>query len=260
DDGGFVGHELLCAAAEESKDEPSHGSETSHSTDAIPTGAVFDRTGEAARIAVMKKHYVLKCSSCGAPAADCVPICPYCGKATGFAELGTARGIERMKGGGFKISGGAHVDIGASDEPRECPFCGAMAEAKARFCGHCNAKIVVERMRIARLVIQGGSMTIGGGGKLEIVGRRKRTLHHAASIGDLDAVKKEVEDGDDPDFQDGDGRRPMHYAAAGGHVEVAKWLVSVGADPDPKDDGGKRPIQAAKDDGMRAFLKMMGAR
>lgn len=208
----------------------------------------------------MKKHFVLKCSSCGAPAADCVALCPYCGKATGFAELGTAHGIERMKDGGFKISKGAHVDIGASEKTRECPFCGARAETEARFCEHCNAKIVVERMRVARLVIEGGSMTIGSGGRLEVVGRRTRKLHQAAAKGDLASVRKEIEDGDDPDFQDGNGRRPIHHAAAAGQLEVAKWLVSVGADPDPEDDAGKRPIELASDDTMRSFLMMMGAR
>ncbi len=208
----------------------------------------------------MRKHFVLKCSSCGAPAADCVALCPYCGKATGFAELGTARGIEKMKGGGYKITDGAHVDIGASDKTRECPFCGAPAETKARFCKHCNAKIVIERMRVARLVIEGGSMTIGAGGKLEVVGRRKRKLHTHASNGNLEGVRKEIEDGDDPDFQDDKGRRPIHYAAQAGQLDVAKWLVSVGADPDAEDDSGKRPIELTSDAGMRSFLQMMGAR
>ena len=208
----------------------------------------------------MKKHFVLKCSECGAPAADCVSLCPYCGKATGFAELGTAHGIERMNDGGFKISKGAHVDIGATQKVRECPFCGAAAETKARFCKHCNAKIVIERMRVARLVIEGGSMTIGGGGKLEVVGRRTRKLHQAAAQGDLAAVRAEVDDGDDPDFQDAKGRRPIHYAAQAGQLEVAKWLVSVGADPDAEDDGGTRPIELAKDDSMRSFFQMMGAK
>ncbi|MAQ17496.1 MAG: hypothetical protein CMN30_22210 [Sandaracinus sp.] len=208
----------------------------------------------------MRKHYVLKCPSCGAPAADCVALCPYCGKATGFAGLGDAHGVERMQSGGFRIHGGAHVAIGATEDERQCPFCGAMVETRARFCGHCSAKIVIERMRVAQLVIAGGSMTIGSGGRLEVVGRRKRELHAAAGRGDLRAVRREIEDGDDPDFPDESGRRPLHYAAEAGSIEVAQWLVAVGAEPDVADDAGRRPIQAASSDAMRSFFELVGAR
>lgn len=211
----------------------------------------------------MRKHFVLRCSGCGAPAADCVALCPYCGKSTGFAELGLAKGIEKMKDGGYHIGKGAHVDIGAAEATRECPFCGATAETAARFCSHCDAKIVIERMRVARLVISGGSMTIGSGGRLEVVGRRTRKLHRAAAKGDLEAVRREIDEGDDPDFQDAKGRRPIHYAAEAGQLEVAKWLVAVGAEPDAKDDAGLRPIELAKasgHDAMCSFLRMMGAR
>lgn len=166
-----------------------------------------------------------------------------------------------MDGGGFKIAGGAQVDIGASEKVRECPFCGAPAETEARFCAHCNAKIVIEKMRVARLVITGGGkLHIGSGGHLKVVGRRKRALHGAAERGDLDGVRKEIDDGDDPDFPDEEGRRPIHYAAAGGHLEVAKWLVAIGADPDIEDDAGLRPVHATADESMRSFLRMMGAK
>jgi hypothetical protein len=190
-----------------------------------------------------------------------VAICPYCGRHTGFASLGLSRGISRKTDGGFKISDGAYVQLGGSK--RECPFCGAQCRAEDVYCPYCKAKIVVQRMRIATLTLTGGSMTISQGGGLEIVGRRQRSLHKAATAGDLSAVKHEVEEGDDPDFQDQKDRRPLHFAASRGHLEVAQWLVSVGADPDPSDDAGKRPIELAREgehEAVITLLQQLGAR
>ena len=209
----------------------------------------------------MQTHLVLKCPGCGSPAADCVPICPFCGRHTGFAALGLSRGISRTKDGGFSITDGAHVEIGASE--RECPFCGAACKAGDVHCPYCKAKIMVQRMRIATLTISGGSMTIGGGGSLEIVGRRQRAIHKGAKSGDLERVKREVWDGDDPDFQSQNGRRPIHFAAEAGQFEVAQWLVSIGADPDAPDDKGRRPIELAfrqEHNTIVTLLLQMGAK
>lgn len=208
----------------------------------------------------MQSHLVLKCSGCGSPAADCVAICPYCGRHTGFAALGLSKGISRKKDGGFIVSGGAHVELGGGE--RECPFCGAECQAADIHCSFCKAKIVVQRMRIASLTISGGSMTIGGGASLEIIGRRERAIHNASKSGDLKTVEREVWDGDDPDFQNQDGRRPLHFAAEHGHIEVAQWLVSIGAEVDPSDDKGLRPVELATSSGHEAlvtFLRQMGA-
>lgn len=208
------------------------------------------------------RHYFFRCGNCGAPAADCVVLCPYCGHATGFSKSGTP-GIEKMKDGGVLITKGAHVEVGASEAERECPFCGASTQTEAKFCGHCKSKIVIERMRFARLIIDGGSMSIGSGGKVEVLGRCTRDIHRAAASGDLATVKAAVEDGDDPDYQNEKGRRPIHFAAGAGRLDVAKWLVSVGAEVDPKDDAGARPIdlaaQASKPE-LVSFFEMMGAR
>jgi hypothetical protein len=209
----------------------------------------------------MQSHFVLKCPGCGSPAADCVAICPYCGRHTGFAALGLFKGISRKSDGGFAIEDGAYVQLGQGK--RECPFCGAQCKASAVRCSFCKAKIVIQRMRIATLTISGGSLTIGQGGGLEIVGRRRRALHKAAAAGDLDVVKREIDEGDDPDFQDKKGQRPLHYAATRGRLEVAQWLVSVGADPDPKDDACKRPIELAQDGehvAVVTLLQQLGAR
>jgi len=204
----------------------------------------------------VRTHFVLRCGGCGAPAADCVRLCPYCGKATGFPGLGS-EGVTKRDDGTVVVGAGAHVKLGGG-EARECPFCGAATGAKDRFCGHCSAKVVVERSRVARLEIVGGRLTIGGGGKLEVVGRKKQPIHEAAAAGDLPKVKARVESGSDPDFPDAEGRRPLHYAAAAGELEVCRWLISVGAEPDAKDDAGRTPRDRATDAAVVDLLTMVG--
>lgn len=207
----------------------------------------------------MRVHYVLKCSGCGAPAADCVRICPYCGQSTDFPGLGTAS-VQELDDGTMHIGEGAHVEVGGLRD-RECPFCGAMNEATVKHCGHCGAKVVIEKLRISRLVIEGGKMTIGGGAKLEIVGRRKQPIHDAAAAGDLERVKERVMSGSDPDLQDEKGRRAIHYAAPGGHLEVCQWLVSVGADPASRDESGVTArilAETAGQAGLVDFFSMVG--
>ena len=143
----------------------------------------------------MQTHFVLKCPRCGSPAADCVAICPYCGQHTGFAALGLSKGVSKTAGGGYEIRDGAHVQLGGGE--RECPFCGSDCRAEDVYCKYCNAKVVIQRMRIATLVLDGGSLTIGHGGQLEIVGRSHRAIHKAARSGDIEALQHEVWDGDD---------------------------------------------------------------
>ncbi|HJL01938.1 MAG TPA: ankyrin repeat domain-containing protein [Polyangiaceae bacterium LLY-WYZ-15_(1-7)] len=204
----------------------------------------------------MRRHYVLSCPGCGAPAADCVRICPYCGNATGFEGLGLTRGVRKLDDGTVHVGAGAQVEIGASagGGERPCPFCGAPNPADARHCGHCGEKVMIERMRVSRLVVEGGRLTVGKGGRLEVVGRKRQPIHDAAGAGDLAAVRARVEDGDDPDMQDERGGRPLHDAAGAGSVEVVRWLISVGAEPDAKDDAGRTPRAVAEAAGHPAVV------
>jgi hypothetical protein len=205
----------------------------------------------------MRSLIALKCTSCGAPAADCVAICPYCHKATGFASLSGTRGIEISDAGSMHIRDGAHLKIGVSEGGGACPFCGADAEAGTKVCSFCNAKLVIEKMRIAKLVIAGGKMTIGGGGSVEIVGRQRRKIHRAAANDELAALKAEVMDGDDPDFEDAAGKRPLHYAAAAGALSTAQWLLSIGANPNTRDESGKTPLQLARGEGHENLVDLL---
>ncbi len=205
----------------------------------------------------MRSCIVLSCTSCGAPAADSLAICPYCRKATGFDSLGHQEGIEISDAGSMKISQGAHLHIGAGDPSAgACPYCGANAKADEKVCTFCNSKLVIERMRLARLVISGGKMTISGGGKVEIVGCQRRTIHTAAAANDLPAVKAEIMEGDDPDFEDDAGKRPLHYAAEAGALDTAQWLLSIGATPNTRDSSGKTPLQTAQAAGHESLVDL----
>jgi|ETNmetMinimDraft_26_1059896.scaffolds.fasta_scaffold05214_7 hypothetical protein len=194
-----------------------------------------------------KKHYVLKCTRCGAPAADCVRICPYCGQATGFDDLGLGEGVRRGKDGGMIIENDARVVIGHPDtEPRPCPFCGAEVEPAQSYCKYCKEKVVIETLRIATLVISGGSMVIGGGGSVQVIGRRVVPAHKAAQRGDVAELKAAINDGDDPDHQDGKGRTPLHYAASRGQTDALRYLLSIGADANATDDRDRTPLAEAR--------------
>ncbi len=202
----------------------------------------------------MRTHFVLRCGACGAPAADCVRVCPYCGKATGF-EAAVGSGVREDAQGRVHIEG-AHVVLGGAEE-RACPFCGATNVGGAKHCAHCAAKIVIEHLRISQLTISGGSMTIHAGSTLEVVGRRRQPLHDAAHAGDLERVRQRVDTGSDPDLQDERGRRALHFAAEGGHLEVVRWLLSVGADPRQPDDDGATPRDAAERAGHAAAVQLL---
>jgi hypothetical protein len=205
-----------------------------------------------------KKHYFLRCNGCGAPAADCVRICPYCGRATGFEDLGLTGGVERTKGGGMRIGGGAHVVIGRPDQStRPCPFCGADVAPSESFCAHCNEKVVIETMRLARLEISGGSLVIGAGGSLEVIGRRVIPVHDAAKAGDLAAIKAAVIDGDDPNHPDPSGRTPLHWAAAYRSVDALRYLLSLGADVDTPDDDERTALHHAASNGYADIVSVL---
>jgi hypothetical protein len=56
-------------------------------------------------------------------------------------------------------------------------------------------------------------------------------LHTAAQSGDLDAVRRLLESGADPNAREaGDNTTPLHWAAATNHVEIVQALVDAGAD------------------------------
>ncbi|EFJ35018.1 hypothetical protein SELMODRAFT_167008 [Selaginella moellendorffii] len=94
-------------------------------------------------------------------------------------------------------------------------------------------------------------------------------LHVAARMGDLDEVKRLLENGADPNEPSfgpkAPGTTPLHLAAAGGHLSVIDELLERGANIDARTKGGGcgwTPLHnAAKERNKKAmrFLLKNGA-
>ena len=206
----------------------------------------------------MRTRYVMKCSNCGGPAADSVRLCPYCGHATGFEDLGLGQGMGRSADGGLVILEGAQLVVGfEKGAQRECPFCGAKVDAEKKHCPHCREKIVIEQMRVATLEVDGGGLIVHRNAAFEVVGRRKLPIHEAARKNDPERLKACIVDGDDPNHPDNRGARPLHYAAQGGAVDSTRYLISVGADVNAADDRKQRPLHAAAKKGHEAVIDVL---
>jgi glutaminase len=67
----------------------------------------------------------------------------------------------------------------------------------------------------------------------------------AASLGDLQAVRRRVARGVDLDGVDYDRRTALHLAASEGHLAVSAFLLDHGAAPEPRDRLGGTPLHDA---------------
>ena len=74
------------------------------------------------------------------------------------------------------------------------------------------------------------------------------SIHDAAAIGDIEAVKQHIAAGADVnEKEEVMGNTPLHDAALGGHKEIAKLLISKGADLNAKGDAVGTPLDLAED-------------
>ncbi len=82
------------------------------------------------------------------------------------------------------------------------------------------------------------------------------SIHIAAKVGHIDAVKQHISDGVELNEKDDVGRTPLHRAA---NKEVAELLISNGADVNAQDDGGSTPLHWARTEGVAELLITNGA-
>jgi len=84
-------------------------------------------------------------------------------------------------------------------------------------------------------------------------------LHDAAAMGDLDEVRRLLDEGADLTVADSDRSKPIHIAASRGHVEVVALLIERGADPRaeerPRPDS--EPIHAAAANGSAEVVVLL---
>ena len=72
-----------------------------------------------------------------------------------------------------------------------------------------------------------------------------KTIHEAAQKGDLEDVKRHLENGMDVNAKDARGWTPLHYAADEGHKEVIALLISKGADVNIRNNKEWSPLLCA---------------
>ena len=74
----------------------------------------------------------------------------------------------------------------------------------------------------------------------------KESIHAAARVGHIEAVKQHLAAGTDVNAKGGvRGETPLHSAAGKGHKEVAELLIANGANVNAKDRGGFMPLDEA---------------
>lgn len=85
---------------------------------------------------------------------------------------------------------------------------------------------------------------------------------YAASIGDINELKRLVAHNHDLNRADYDGRTPLHLAAAEGQIETVQYLVKQQVEVEPADRWGCTPLDDAqrhKHDAVTALLSKDGA-
>lgn len=83
------------------------------------------------------------------------------------------------------------------------------------------------------------------------------TFYAAAADGNLESVKKMLEDGQDINAQDKDGVTALAWASIRGRVDVARYLVEQKADPALSDNKGLTPLHKACLFGNKDIIQLL---
>jgi ankyrin repeat protein len=71
------------------------------------------------------------------------------------------------------------------------------------------------------------------------------SIHVAATVGNIEAVRKHLAAGTDVNAKDKYGSTPLHWATREGHKEIAELLIEKGADVNAKNVNGFMPLDLA---------------
>ncbi len=82
-------------------------------------------------------------------------------------------------------------------------------------------------------------------------------LHKAVSDGDIEQVKKLIEDGADINAQNDLGRTPIYYAIERNHIDLVKLLISKNADVNAKDLYDNTSLHFAARRGSRELTELL---
>jgi len=83
------------------------------------------------------------------------------------------------------------------------------------------------------------------------------SIHDAAALGNIEAVKQHLAAGTDVNAKDQNGRIPLQLAAMKGHKEVAELLIAEGADVNAKSNGGSTPLHYAAHNSHKEIVELL---
>src|SRR5215217_391925 len=70
-------------------------------------------------------------------------------------------------------------------------------------------------------------------------------IHMAVMLNDRAAVRRAIDQGENVDSQDVDGRTPLFYAIGDGKLDIATELIRSGADVNARDKNSETPLHFA---------------
>jgi cytohesin len=91
-------------------------------------------------------------------------------------------------------------------------------------------------------------------------GAKVPALHLAAYLGDVEKVKRALQDGADINSQADDGGTALHAAACSGRKDIVQLLISRGAKVDPKDASGLTPLYYATTHNTEEIVDLLVAK
>ena len=83
------------------------------------------------------------------------------------------------------------------------------------------------------------------------------SIHIAAFLGNIEAVKQNLAAGADVNAKDSFGMTPLNRAAGNGHKEILELLISKGADVNAKNAEGDTSLHSAADRGHKEILELL---
>ena len=83
------------------------------------------------------------------------------------------------------------------------------------------------------------------------------SIHVAAIMGNIEAVRQHLAAGADVNAKNQNGSTPLHLAPASGHKEIAELLIARGADVNAKNKYGVTPLHFAAGYGRKETVELL---
>ncbi|PIN13121.1 hypothetical protein CDL12_14259 [Handroanthus impetiginosus] len=124
-----------------------------------------------------------------------------------------------------------------------------------------NDKEVLQKLGEAMGFAVGGESATSAGDAEdeteEVNDEEESIVHHTASVGDVEGLKKALADGADKDEEDSEGRTALHFACGYGEVKCAQVLLEAGAKVDGLDKNKNTPLHYAAGYGKKECVELL---